>query len=93
MALSELKEMTRDINYNDSKDVRMGIDKTIPDQHIDGKPVGLVSFKSYIESEAARVANEYQSTIDSVTQTKMDIDKDGPGMDHPQNIKKFRTEV
>jgi hypothetical protein len=89
----ELKEMTRDINYNDSKDVRLGVDMSIPDQHVDGKPVGLVSFKSYIESEAARVAKEYQATVDSVTQMKMDIDKDGPGMDHPQNIRKFRTEV
>lgn len=93
ISYKELKEMTRDINYNDSKDVRMGIDKEIPDQHVDGKPVGLVSFKSYIESEAARVAKEYQSTVDSVTQMKRDIDNQSDNMDHPQFIKSFRTEA
>jgi len=89
----ELKEMTRDINYNDSKDVRMGIDMHIPDQHVNGKTVGLVSFRSYIESEAERVAKEYQTTVDSVTQMKQSIDKDGPGIENSQNIKKLRTEV
>jgi hypothetical protein len=37
----------RDINFSDSKDAWHGVDKTIDDQGHEGKPVGLVSFKSY----------------------------------------------
>jgi len=58
----ELKEMykERDINFSPEKDVTMGIDKVCGDQTADGKPVGLVSFKTYIQSEFAKVAAEYE---------------------------------
>jgi hypothetical protein len=82
----ELKEMykERDINFSDNKEVRMGIDKTCGDQTVDGKPVGLVSFKTYIQGEAARVAKEYQKATDSVRQAQSDIDMDAHRMHHPQ---------
>jgi hypothetical protein len=90
----ELKEMyrERDINFTDDKEVRMGIDKEIPDQHVDGKTVGLVSFKTYIQGEAARVAKEYQKTTDSATIEKSKIDAESINMDHPQFIRKMRTD-
>ena len=37
----------RDINFNDNKDAWHGVDKTIDDQGHEGKPVGMVSFKTY----------------------------------------------
>ena len=44
----EVKEDTeRDINYSPEKDIYDGIDKTIPDQGLPGKPVGLVAFKHF----------------------------------------------
>jgi hypothetical protein len=63
ISYKELKEMykERDINFSDNKEVRMGIDKTIPDQTIDGKPLGLVSFKTYIQGEMAKVAAQYEA--------------------------------
>lgn len=59
----ELKEMykERDINFRPEKDVTMGIDKPCSDQMVDGKPVGLVSFKTYIQSEFSRVAADYEA--------------------------------
>jgi hypothetical protein len=89
----ELKEMykERDINFTDSKEVRMGIDKTIPDQHVDGKAVGLVSFKTYIQGEAARVASEYKKSTDSATIEKSKIDAQAINMNHPQHIRNMRT--
>jgi hypothetical protein len=82
----ELKEMyrERDINFTDDKEVRMGIDKEIPDQHVDGKSVGLVSFKTYIQGEAAKVAKEYQKNTDSIRQAQDAIDMDAHHMHHPQ---------
>jgi hypothetical protein len=89
----ELKEMykERDINFSDAKEVRMGIDKTIPDQHVDGKAVGLVSFKTYIQGEAARVASEYKKSTDSATIEKSKIDAQASNMNHPQHIRNMRT--
>lgn len=44
----KVKEDTeRDINYSHEKDIYDGIDKTIPDQGLPGKPVGLVAFKHF----------------------------------------------
>jgi hypothetical protein len=38
----------RDINFSDNKDVFHGIDKPISQGHIDDKPVGMVSFKTFM---------------------------------------------
>jgi hypothetical protein len=38
----------RDINFSDIKDVFHGIDNPIHDETIDGKPVGLISFKTFM---------------------------------------------
>jgi hypothetical protein len=64
----DIKEMykERDINFTPEKDVRMGIDKVCSDQVVDGKPVGLVSFRTYMQSEVARVAQEYVKDRESI---------------------------
>ena len=41
------EDTERDINYSPAKDIYDGIDKTIDDQGIPGKPVGLVAFKHF----------------------------------------------
>ena len=74
----------RDINYNDSKNVNMGIDKVCGDQTVDGKPVGLVSFKTFMQDEVAKVAQAYQRNTDSIRQRQMEIDALGHHMHHPQ---------
>jgi hypothetical protein len=44
----------RDINAKSEKEVYHGIDKTIDDQTILDKPVGLVSFKTYFKDEGVK---------------------------------------
>ena len=41
------EDTERDINYSTEKDIYDGIDSTIPDQGIPGKPVGMVAFKHF----------------------------------------------
>jgi hypothetical protein len=41
---------TRDINYTSNKDARMGIDKTCDDQSVNGRPVGMISFRTFIQN-------------------------------------------
>lgn len=41
------EDTERDINYSPAKDIYDGIDSTIPDQGIPGKPVGMVAFKHF----------------------------------------------
>lgn len=82
----------RDINYNDSKNVNMGIDKVCGDQTVDGKPVGLVSFKTFMQDEVAKVAQAYQKNTDSIRQRQMEIDALGHHMHHPQNKLRMGTD-
>jgi hypothetical protein len=64
----DIKEMykERDINFTPEKEVRMGIDKECSDQMVDGKPVGLVSFRTFMQNEIARVAKEYENDRKSI---------------------------
>ena len=58
-ALDTLESPThaRDINFKDDKDVFHGIDKHIEGQSVDGKPVGMVSFKSFMNApETQKIA-------------------------------------
>lgn len=86
ISYKELKEMykQRDINFNPSKEVNMGIDKTIEGQTADGKPLGMVSFKTFIQGEVAKVAKEYNDSTNSIKQAQLDIDAAGHHMHHPQ---------
>lgn len=45
--VSVTEDTERDINYSTEKDIYDGIDSTIPDQGIPGKPVGMVAFKHF----------------------------------------------
>jgi len=78
ISYKEIKEMykERDINFNPSKEVRMGIDKTCGDQTVNGKPVGMVSFKTFMQGEVERIANEYKKDRDSIEQAGVNIRKD-----------------
>ena len=63
----ETKEI-RDINFNDTKDVFHGLDKAVTDEigH-DGKPVGMVSFKSFMhEPENIKTAAEHDKDRESI---------------------------
>ena len=78
ISYKELKEMykERDINFNPSKEVTMGIDKPCDNQTVNGKPVGMVSFKTFMQGEVERVANEYKKDRDSIEKAGVDIRKD-----------------
>jgi hypothetical protein len=78
ISYKELKEMykERDINFNPSKEVTMGIDKTCDNQTVNGKPVGMVSFKTFMQGEVERIANEYKKDRDSIEKAGVDIRKD-----------------
>lgn len=64
----DLTEMhnERDINFTPEKDVRMGIDKVCSDQVVNGKPVGLVSFRTFMQDEVARIAQQYDADRKSI---------------------------
>ena len=51
----------RDINFSDNKDVFHGIDHPIGSETIDGKPLGMVSFKSFMNDPMnKKVAAEHE---------------------------------
>ena len=70
----------------------MGIDKVCGDQTVDGKPVGLVSFKTFMQDEVAKVAQAYQRNTHSIRQRQMEIDALGHHMHHPQVKLRMTTE-
>jgi hypothetical protein len=78
ISYKEIKEMykERDINFNPSKEISMGIDKTCGDQTVNGKPIGMVSFKTFMQGEVERIANEYKKDRDSIEQAGVNIRKD-----------------
>lgn len=83
----DIKEMytgQRDVNYSDEKDITIGIDNTIPGQTVDNRPIGLVSFRTFMNSAAGQVAKEYEKETDSIRQRQMEIDALGHHMHHPQ---------
>ena len=47
----------RDVNAKSEKEVYHGIDKTMDDQTILDKPIGLVSFKSFYDNESTKSIN------------------------------------
>jgi hypothetical protein len=57
MKLKEASE--RDVNFTDNKDVFHGIDKPIAGQGHPDKPVGMVSFKSFIQDPANQAFKTY----------------------------------
>lgn len=63
----ESKEI-RDVNFNDNKDVFHGIDKAVTDEvGFDGKPVGFVSFKSFMhEPENIKTATQHDKSRESI---------------------------
>lgn len=71
----------RDINFNDSKDVFHGIDKAVTDEvGFDGKPVGFVSFKSFMhEPENIKTAAQHDAARASIHGAQVtDFAKHGP---------------
>jgi hypothetical protein len=57
MKLKEASE--RDVNFNDNKDVFHGIDKPIDGQGHPDKPVGMVSFKSFMQDPQNQAFKKY----------------------------------
>ena len=57
----------RDLNFTNDKDVFHGLDQTIDDQGYEGKPVGMVSFKSFMhEPEFVKSAAEHDKDRASI---------------------------
>ena len=64
----------RDVNLSPDKEVYHGIDKTIPDQGHEGKPPGLVSFKSFLSSpETQKIENDKGQAMQDVHRAKAEL--------------------
>lgn len=71
----------RDINFSNDKDVFHGIDKAVTDEvGFDGKPVGFVSFKSFMhEPENVKTAAQHDAARASIHGAQVtDFAKHGP---------------
>jgi hypothetical protein len=71
----------RDINFNDGKDVFHGIDKAVTDEvGFDGKPVGFVSFKSFMhEPENIKTTAQHDAARASIHAAQVtDFAQHGP---------------
>jgi nicotinic acid mononucleotide adenylyltransferase len=84
----------RDVNFSDNKDVFHGIDKAVTDEiGFDGKPVGFVSFKSFMhEPENIKSAAEHDAARASIHAAQVtDFAKHGPSY-KAQTKAKLRVE-
>lgn len=66
----------RDINFSGSKDVFHGIDHPIGSEHVDGKPLGMVSFKTFMnEPMNKKVAAEHEKDRQDVHRAQVEVGK------------------
>ena len=64
----------RDINFRGEKDVFHGIDKPIEGQDVDGKQLGMVSFKSFMNApETQKVAAEHAKDRQDVHRAQVEL--------------------
>ena len=64
----------RDINFKGEKDVFHGIDKPIEGQSVDGKQLGMVSFKSFMNApETQKVAAEHAKDRQDVHRAQVEF--------------------
>jgi hypothetical protein len=64
----------RDINFSNEKDVFHGIDQPIADQHVDGKAVGMVSFKTFMNDPLnKKVAAEHERDRQDVHRAQVEL--------------------
>ena len=68
---------TRDVNYTNDKDVYQGIDKTISGIGHEEKPIGMVSFKSFINQPAEkRIENDAEKSWEGLANDKKELGKE-----------------
>jgi signal peptidase I len=64
----------RDINFSNEKDVFHGIDKPIGTEHVDGKPVGMVSFKSFMNDPMnKKISSEHEKDRQDVHRAQVEL--------------------
>jgi signal peptidase I len=64
----------RDINFSNEKDVFHGIDKPIGTEHVDGKPVGMVSFKSFMNDPMnKKISSEHEKDRQDVHRAQVKL--------------------
>ena len=66
----------RDVNFSGNKDVFHGIDHPIGSEHIDGKPLGMVSFKTFMNDPLnKKVAAEHEKDRQDVHRAQVEMGK------------------
>jgi len=72
--IAEMHTANRDINLKPDKEVYHGIDKTIEDQGYPGKPLGLVSFKTFVATpETQKIEQDKDEAMQDVHRAKTEL--------------------
>ena len=72
--IAEMHTANRDINFKPDKEVYHGIDKTIEGQGHPDKPLGLVSFKSFLATpETSKIEKEKGDAMQDVHRAKAEL--------------------